>query len=216
MKILNDSFNNREQIIKYAEVLSEPINVISGVMQGGVLSPTLFNIYLSDLNNYVKSHLYNFADDMTVLRVIYSETDCQILQNDLNSISKYCYENSLRLNVKKCEFLSISLKMNEQKKYTINGNEINCVSNHNNVGVIYDSTMSFNLHINHIKTKSIKKFYALRYLCKRCDGKTFLKLFQAYIWPILEYSNLCLVYNDSQNIFLEKIQKRITKFICNK
>jgi len=41
-----------------------------------------------------------------------------------------------------------------------------------------------------------------------------LKLFQTYILPILEYSNLCLTYNSTQSDRLEKIQKRITKFIC--
>ena len=207
---------NRQQIVKYIDVQSEPINVISGVLQGGVLSPTLFNIYISDIYDYINSDLLCFADDKTLIRIIYTENDKNILQNDLNKIFEFCRNNSLRLNPNKCEILSISLKSKVSHKYYIDNIELKTVSDHKNVGIIYDNKMYFNIHTNEIKMKAIKKFYTLKHICSRVDGITFLKLYKTYILPVLEYSNLCLVYNLTQNSVLEKVQKRITKYICNK
>jgi hypothetical protein len=48
--------------------------------------------------------------------------------------------------------------------------------------------------------------------------QTFLHLliYKTYILPILEYSNLCFSPNKTQIIKIEKVQKNITKYICNK
>ena len=41
-----------------------------------------------------------------------------------------------------------------------------------------------------------------------------MRLYQTYILPILEYSNLCLVYTKTQSDRLEKVQRKITRYIC--
>ena len=70
--------------------------------------------------------------------------------------------------------------------------------------------MSFNLHVNYIVEKANKRYYTIRFLSKRLNGSTLLKLFKTYILPILEYSNLCLSYNKTQTQQLESVQRMIT------
>ena len=50
--------------------------------------------------------------------------------------------------------------------------------------------MSFNLHVNYIEEKANKRYYTIRFLSKRLNGSTLLKLYKTYILPILEYSNM--------------------------
>ena len=54
------------------------------------------------------------------------------------------------------------------------------------------------------------------FVCKDVEGKVYLRLYQTYILPIIEYCNLCYYTNNRNTQRIEKIQRRITKFISFK
>ena len=69
----------------------DPVPVLSGVPQGSVLgpvTPVLFLIFINDLPDNIRSSVRLFADDCVLYRDIKSPLDCQILQDDLNSLAK--------------------------------------------------------------------------------------------------------------------------------
>ena len=55
----------------------------------------------------------------------------------------------------------------------------------------------------------------MKHICKGINAETFLRVYKTYILPIIEYSNMCWTPTVTQANDIEKIQKRITKFICN-
>ena len=112
--------------------------------------------------------------------------------------------------------MRVGLKNNELFDYKISGISVKKVEIHKQVAVLYDDKLKFHHHLNEISTKAIKKFGLLKFVCKRVNSETFLRLYPTYILPILEYSNLCLTYTLTQSKRIESVQKRITKFICMK
>ena len=135
LDIITDTFVNRRQEVKYNNVFSEDFNVVSGCLQGGILSPTLFNIYTSDMPKCVESHLFSYADDTVIIRQIFSESDCQILQNDLIKIENYCKMNYLKLNSTKTKCMRISLKQTKPFNYSITSKPIENTVIQKHVGV---------------------------------------------------------------------------------
>ena len=56
----------RKQNVKIEDILSTFQSLISGLQQGYILGPILFNIFLNDLLTTLEnSEIYNFADDNT-------------------------------------------------------------------------------------------------------------------------------------------------------
>jgi hypothetical protein len=49
-------YNNTQCIVKGPYSLSEPFSVTCGVRQGCPLSTTLFNLFISDLHDYITQH----------------------------------------------------------------------------------------------------------------------------------------------------------------
>jgi len=63
--------------------------VTSGVPQGSVLGSVLFLIYINDITMNIKSEIRLFADNILLYKVITTSNDHRILQNDLNSLTKW-------------------------------------------------------------------------------------------------------------------------------
>ena len=79
--------SDRLQAVKVCDVLSDFINVTSGVPQGSVLGPVLFLMFINDLADVCEnSVLKMFADDSKVYFKCRDETDFTKLLSDILNV----------------------------------------------------------------------------------------------------------------------------------
>ena len=79
---------------------------MSGVLQGSVLGPILFLIYISDLDDSITSNVLKFADDTKLFRKINTDGDKKKhLQNDLDRLVKWSEKWQMLFNFGKCKCL---------------------------------------------------------------------------------------------------------------
>ena len=108
----NSFLTGRTQRVKIGSQLSGPLNLTSGVPQGGILSPIIFTIYGADMEDWVEhSTIFNYADDTTSSCVDKSiETIKKKLENDAENMLCFMASNGLVANPAKTVFLLLGKK----------------------------------------------------------------------------------------------------------
>ena len=106
----------RSQRIRIGSKVSSPKQVPTGVPQGGVLSPLIFVLFVSDLQDWLKnSTAPTYADDTTTgtSAKTVSET-MQLMEEDANQVLRYMASNGLVANPKKTSFLFLNTPGSDQ------------------------------------------------------------------------------------------------------
>ena len=100
---------NRTQRWSVNGCLSDFTTLKCGVLQGTILGPLFFSIYINDLPSCLSLSVPRmYADDT---HITYTGSDLHLLQaslsHDLDKLSKWLVSNRLTLNATKTEFMLI-------------------------------------------------------------------------------------------------------------
>ena len=107
VRFVNDYLTSRKQRTKRSDIYSSWQEILSGVPQGSVLGPLLFNIDICDLFFIIEDcDIANYADNNTPY---FSQKNIEEVLNGLENVSSKLFQwftvNELKENVSKCHKL---------------------------------------------------------------------------------------------------------------
>lgn len=196
-----------------------------GVPQGSILGPILFSIFTCDLP-YVLKHasVHLYADDIQIYKscsVRDIERTITLLNTDLDSVSKWCKRNGLKLNATKTVAMCIGTQHRRSlvcnSNLSMDGIHIRWTECTKNLGVIIDSRLSFDKHVDHIYKTTFFKLKSLYHLKDKLSQETKLKLVKTLIYPHVDYC--CMAYYYFSYAYskqkIQRIQNACMRFVCN-
>ena len=190
--------------------------VPSGVPQGSVLGPLLFVIFINDIDtavDVVHCWLLKFADDTKGIHKVDNDDDAAQLQKDLDNLYKWSCEWQMLFNLDKCHVLHFG-STNSRNTYTINNHQLLHVDEEKDLGVIISSSCTPRRQVSAAAMKGNQVLGQLLRAFTYRDRHTFIRLYQQYVRPHLEYCIQAWSPWLQQDIdLLENVQRRAVRSV---
>ena len=224
-QVIKNMYNECTSCIKYEGKLSENFPCETGVKQGDVLSPNLFNLYINDLPKIYDDdkdspklhgdeylHCLLYADDL----ILFSLNE-QGLQSKINKLHEYCRRWSLTINAKKTKVMKMSKSNKELPKTAIfiGDARLEWTESYKYLGLELNCSGDFMPTSENLCTRGWKAVFKIKSALKSLDinPELSINMFDTLVKPIVCYGseiwgaiNTLYCSKSKQNLW-EKVEK---------
>lgn len=194
IQLTKSYLSNRYQYVQIVNSKSSLLPVRRGVPQGSIMGPLLFNMYANDLPDCVNScKVRLYADDVQVYISCDPEhvNECvETLNGDLGRIHDWASANGLSINPSKSKCLIISKRTlipTQVPQIDLNGQSINIVKTAKNLGIVFNSNLTWSDHINSICGRTFSMLRNLWQIQHITPIKIRSLIAKTYLMPVLMY-----------------------------
>ena len=155
IKWIQSYLEDRTQCVSISGKVSEKLKVNYGLPQGAILSPLLFIIYVSDIEDYMSEttdKLIGYADDFNVSVIGENSQEVRsLLVKAIQEIQSYMSRNGLMLNPIKTEVMIFDSRRNKRENVKLmldQNTEIEESKSVRMLGVHISNDLSWSTHLN--------------------------------------------------------------------
>ena len=209
---LREFLSDRTFQVYFEGSLSAVCPITSGVPQGAVLSPTLFNVMLSDIPSAPHVHVAEYADDLAIFANGWNyESLCRSIQVQVDRLHAWTQRWGFTLNPVKTKGMVFSLLSHATPVVRLGNEVIDFVGRHKYLGLHFDSPrLSWKSHISYLREACLGKVNMLKSISGSywgADREILLQFYTSFVRSKLDYGSVFYsTASKSALVPLDKIQ----------
>ena len=213
--IILNYLSGRKHRTKVNNYCSGWSSITSGVPEGSILGPLIFNIYINDIFYFVDDeHLANYADDDNTPHTTAKNIDTVLnyLANETYILIKWFDDNYFKLNGDKCKLLVPN--NDENTSLVIDGHRVTSQRNVKLLGIKIDNKLDFNDHVSMINKKASHKLHALARIFPFMNKNKLRVLMKAFIESQFGYCPLIWMFHSRKlNNKINRLHERALRLV---
>lgn len=221
LELLKDYLTGRSQQVHIGPKRSSKLALKSGVPQGSILAPLLFNVFVNDMSDSIVScKLYQYADDTVLLsRHIEYEKSIFILQRETAHLIEWFQQNDLKINNTKTRLVCFRnplkvvipdtpLFLHSSICPSCKCTPVGYVDHVKYLGIEFDSDLSWNAHMGTV-CKKLRRVSCLLYNMRSLVPQYVKKMvINALAYSVLRYG--ITIYGGCSMLWQKKIDNILT------
>ena len=220
INIVRNLYKSATIRVRNQNVFSPPVNVDIGVLQGEILSPLLFALFLNDMESFLRNEncrgipvnpsldilLLAYADDLVI-----TVESSHMMLGVLRSLQRYCEINQLNVNIKKTKIVIFRKRGGKISKkiptFYYDGKIVDLVDKYEYLGIPFTASGKFRKTSEKFISASRNAMGAVLRIFRRTgifDWRAVNRLLDSLIMSVLLYAShiWALEYLDQ----IEKVQ----------
>ena len=213
LAVIADFLTGRTMEVRVGSTVSPAVDCRSGVPQGTVLGPLLWNIFYDPIAAEVQNaKILRYADDAKLYIEVESSEDCRRLQEDADRIVSWCKRNAITISAAKTELLLIGKHFKAwSPRLLVDGHLIQLSPSVRDLGVRVDCALNFVSQAREVARKASNVARVVWRVFSNRDPEFYRLAYLSYVRPFLTYASaVFLAFTDAADDRLEAVQRRFT------
>ena len=178
VSLLEFYLTGQAQVMKVnGSTISNTFNIVSGVPQGSILGPLLFNVMVNDLLTMFPN-TFTYADDTVIYSIAQNETLSLLSATSLfKKVQMWYTSNCFTINVSKTHVCIFSnRKLSDSPNTNLEKTKFKADLYINILGINLDSHLTFKIHVHQVATATNRLIYLFQKVRSYMNVQSALKI----------------------------------------
>lgn len=191
MSIIMDFLSERKMLVEVDGLQSKIMPVPLGCVQGSILGPKLFSLYMKNVPQHVEGFsITSYADDTYVLVSGPTGFDVKFeLERCIKKHTEYLGKMGMVVNIAKTEAIQFTPHVNDKMEISVEGETFKTSNEMKVLGVIFDDKMKWTPQVNKAVSISKRLNSSLKLLRSKLTRPQFLKVMTTQYYSCCFYGS---------------------------